>query len=512
LVIPTISVMRHNPKDLDELVQAMNSEELRACHGQLKHYASKYSSALAVLLHAIRDEESAQQQQQRMSKLGHDGKLNHLRRILTEQIDLALMIHYRHLTGATRLLAMHQKVELLLGKRLMRQAELVVNEMLDLARSLHDLEAERITMKLQLTLMVDRGREHLEAHLCAWRSRMEEMTRQMHAEDDLRVIVKQLFALQREMGTDLSDDDHKRVQVLVGHPLLQTPPHTLGLYGQRQYHVAYILYHKLMLQMDQALEHHMQLRALWDANPAMKRDRPDRYRWVLDEAFGIYFRTGRYSEAAAMHEAMRETLLWSHEQNVEHAVKLCINGMLVHLNLANRQGMLHELQQTSVLIAEYGTRMVPSAHKSLCYNAAVCCFLLQRDRAALRWLAILLHCHGGGMRKDLDAQAANLQLMLWFDRGETEKLAERVATMDMTGAGTNAISMLLHIVLLQNVDGGKLSMSTRQWQQVAHRLQAVPQGSTLIGYEEMNVWVQAHVQHLTRWQVFVQRTWQAKVA
>jgi hypothetical protein len=244
----------------------------------------------------------------------------------------------------------------------------------------------------------------------------------------------------------------------------------------------------------------------------MKRDRPDRYRWVLDEAFGIYFRTGRYSEAAAMHEAMRETLLWSHEQNVEHAVKLCINGMLVHLNLANRQGMLHELQQTSVLIAEYGTRMVPSAHKSLCYNAAVCCFLLQRDRAALRWLAILLHCHGGGMRKDLDAQAANLQLMLWFDRGETEKLAERVATMDMTGAGTNAISMLLHIVLLQNVDGGKLSMSTRQWQQVAHRLQAVPQGSTLIGYEEMNVWVQAHVQHLTRWQVFVQRTWQAKVA
>lgn len=512
LVLPTIFGMRHNPKDLDELVQAMNSEELRACHGQLKHYASKYSSALAVLLHAIRDEESAQQQKQRMTKLGHDGKLKHLRRILTEQIDLALMIHYRHLTGATRLRAMHLKVEILLGKRLMRQAELVVNEMLDLSRSLHDLEAERSTLKQQLILMVDGGREHLEAHLPAWRSRMEEITRQMHAEDELRVIVKQLFALRREKGNDLSDADREWVQVLVGHPLLQTPPHTLGLHGQRQYHLAYLNYHKLMLQMDQALEHHLRMRALWDANPALKHDRPDHYRWMLDDVFGIYFRTGRYADAAAIHEAMRETLLWSHEQNVDHAVKLCINGMLVHLNQANRQGMLHELQQTSILIDEYGSCMVPSAHKTLCYNAAVCCFLLQHDRAALRWLAILLHRHGGGVRKDLDAQAANLQLMLWFDRCETDKLTERLATMDVTAAGTNAISMLLHSVLLQNVDGGKHRMSNGRWQQVAHQLQAVPQGNSLIGYEEMNVWVQAHVQQLPRWQVFAQNTMRAKVA
>jgi len=504
--------MRHNPNDLDELVQAMNSEELRACHGQLKRYPSKYGSTLTDLLHALREGASAQRQQQLLAKRGHAGKLKHLRRTLAERVDLALMVHYRHLTGAMRLQAMHQKVEILFGKRLMRQAQLVVNAMLALARSLHDLEAERSTLKLQLTLMVDRGREHLEAHLPAWRCRMEEITRQMHAEDELRVIVKQLFALRREKGTDLTDADREWVQVLAAHPLLQAPPNTLGLHGQRQYHLAHMYYHKHMGQMDRALEHHLQMRALWDANPALKHDRPDHYRWMLDDAFGIYFRTGRYAEAAAMHETMRQTLLWSHEQNVGYTVKLCINGMLVHLNLANRQGMLHELQQTTAIISEHGAHMEASAHKTLCYNAAVCCFLLQHDRAALRWLAILLHRHGGGVRKDLDAQAANLQLMLWSDRGETEKLTERLATMDVTGPGTNAISLLLHSVLLQHVNGGKHRMSTRHWQQVAHQLQAVPQGNTLIGYEEMNVWVQAHVQQLPRWQVFVQRTTQAKAA
>lgn len=352
--------MKHRPNDLDELVQRMNSEELRACHGQLKHYRSKYAPALTALLHALREGASAKQQQHAMAKQGHASKLNYLRRILAEQVDLALMVHYRHLTGTMQLQAMHQKVEILLGKRLMRQANNTVNEMLTLARMLHDLDAERSTLQLQLTIIMDHGRAYVTEHLPAWQRRMAEITHQMHMEDELRVVVKQLFALHREKDTDLNEEDLTWVQSLMRHPLLVAPPDTLDVHGRRQYHIAHILYHKLLKQMDLALEHHMRLREIWDANPALKHDRPDHYRLMLDNLFGIYFRSKRYAEAASVHEAMRETLLWSQEQNVAYTIKLCINGMLVNLNLANPEGIVHQLEQTKALIREHGMHMAPS--------------------------------------------------------------------------------------------------------------------------------------------------------
>jgi hypothetical protein len=502
--------MRHSPNDLNELVQAMNSEELRACHGQLKHYQSKYAPALTALLHALREGASAKQQQHAIAKQGHASKLNYLRRILAEQVDLALMVHYRHLTGAMRLQAMHQKVEILLGKRLMRQANNTVNEMLALARTLHNLDAERTTLQLQLTIIMSHGRAYITQHLPVWQRRMEEITHQMHMEDELRVVAKQLFALRREKGTDLTEEDKTWITRLMRHPLLVAPPDTLDVHGRRQYHIAHILYYKLLKQMELALEHHMRLRELWDANPALKHDRPDHYRLMLDNMFDIYFSSKRYAEAASVHEAMRETLLWSQEHNVAYAIKLCINGMLLHLNFAHRQGMLLELEQTEALIREHGMRMEVSSLKALCYNASVCCFLLQQDRAALRWLVILLNRQGEGMRKDLDIQAANLQLMLWYDQSHTEIITDRLEQTDGTDA--NALSLLLRNSLAKGMANGKIRAGHLFWQQFEHELALLLSGPVPIGFEEMDTWVQAHLHQVPRWQVFMQRSVAGKAA
>ena len=491
--------MRDRPNDLARLVRSLNSEEMRACIGHLKQYESKYREALLALLHCLRQHGTDVAAQKKcLSAHVPENKQVYCKRTLSDQVDVALGRYYRHLMGADRISALLQKAELLKHKLLVDHAERVVQEAIRMAQQLNDLTMERKAQGLWMQLITDMSGQRFATYYPIWEIRMRELREQMQQEDELRGVSKQLFVMHRVIGDVQTEEERERLNALMEHPLLKQAPEGLAFHAARQYHDCHQHYHQLLLDHASALHHLLCIRRLWEAHPVIKHDRPDLYRAFLGQLFGQYFRMDRWAEAEEVYGLMGKMHLWSKEADVLYEAHLQIKGQLLSMNRMRAEEMRRELKRTDRLIAAEGDRIQASNFKTLAYNAAVLCFLLEQDKGAQRWLNRLDGHRHVVARTDLHRAGNYLRLMLHYDGYRLDVVDQTVKQQQRT-EGHDSHGEALFSAPLQLV--GRPSDKHVILGELLSTLDSLGPGKW-IGKDEMQVWAQAHRNGTSRLQAF----------
>jgi hypothetical protein len=406
--------MRQRRSDLQELIQSLDTTEVRYCLAQIEQVQSKHRQRLQQLFTGLRnasevDEKALKSSLQRQNP-GWD--FAHYKVLLAALVQQSLISYRKSSTVETRLLHMLESEKVLFGKNQFRQCSRLLDEARGLAELYQYPLLEFEILKRQGSLLNELFPDNFEVELKKIAERRIELNRFITNETEYRNLCHLLVLLHRKYYLCRSPELKERLLQLRNHPLLNDPEAALNFRSQRFYNNANAILCQLLGNFEQGIIYLEKNYHLWLEHPLQRSEKPIAYRGSLEHLCNGYIELNQFDKAKNILQEARKITVYGSTENARWFRAIKLIELVLCLNTADFAAMPALLNEIKKGLQLYS---LPESYAlSIIHNASVCCFVTEEYKQALKWLKLINDYNKSGERQDIRDFGLLFTLILWY--------------------------------------------------------------------------------------------------
>lgn len=235
-------------------------------------------------------------------------------------------------------------------------------------------------------------------------------------------------------------------------------------------------------------------RATWEAHPHFIRAWPAGYKLCLSNLLAACHFTDRYAEMPALLERLRALPGRGFNAAAESFQNLVFYGLLYALNTGDFAAGLALEAELSAGLERYREKLARARQLSIYLNMALLHWVSGQPQQGLRWLRRILHSGHSEHRRDIQAFARVLHLVLHWERGNLDVIEVQLRNYAEQLRRLQEQTWFEQVVLR----GFRAALAVagtpdaaQPWQALLTALDAAP--APRIGYEELKLWLRAQL-------------------
>lgn len=484
--------MRNRRSDLQELIQCLDTAEVRHCLTHIKEHHSQHSPRLLQLFNALRKTDTADEKKLKthLTNQTPGWDFAHYKNLLSALIHESLVGYRKSDTVENRLLYLLELEKVLFGKNLFVQCHRLLTDARQTAElyEYHWIELE--LLKRQGSLLNELFPDDFRTQLKQIATRRLQLNSLIAAEAEYRNLCQLIFLLKRKYSLCRSPQLKKELLKLQGSPLLKNNKKALSFRSQRFLHNAQAHIHELLGNFSKTLEHLQHNYKLWQKHPHQQKEKSAAYLATLIHLCNTLFCFDRYTEAKEILQQAENIKLHGSVENSSRFRQLKLNQLLLCLNTADFAAIPPLLEEIKQGLKIYS---LPESYAlSLIHNAAVCCFVMQNYSETLQWLLRINKYGRTGERQDIRDFSLLFTLVVWYAAGKHDLVENHLRSAKRYYKNNNLLYPL-EIVVVELLHQLLASPSVSAAKQVAQTMQ--PQFAQLkhrpLGTAELTLWLQS---------------------
>lgn len=238
-------------------------------------------------------------------------------------------------------------------------------------------------------------------------------------EDTYAELNDKVYLVYRQQYAARDKGNLAELESIMQCPALKNEEQAITFLSKFRYHAIYAFYNSFKSEFGIALKHRSKIISLWENNPHLIPEYPQRYSADLANLLSARYNTGSFKDFDEIIKKIEALNKGTAEDNAFEFRELYRLKQLFLLNT----GRLNEAYQLVSEIADglqnYGEQINEVRKHSFWFNNAVTCFLLEKYEEAIPWVNHLLNpAVDKTVRNDLRDFASILEIILYYETGK----------------------------------------------------------------------------------------------